>query len=106
MAQRGAGVPAAIVAALAAASFYGIAVNYSKRHLAGVKPFVVAFGSQFFASIILLPLVMFYWPKQAIASSTWACVAELGIVCTGFAYIHCFGLIERAGATYAAFVTF
>lgn len=102
----GAGVPVAILAALLAAAFYGFAVNYSKRRLAGVKPFVVAFGSQFFASIILLPLALFDWPQQAIASSTWACVAALGIVCTGFAYILYFRLIERAGATYAASVTF
>ena len=101
-----AGVPMAIVAALLAASFYGFAVNYSKRHLAGIQPFVVAFGSQFFASLILLPLALLDWPQQAIASSTWACVAALGIVCTGFAYILYFRLIERAGATYAASVTF
>jgi drug/metabolite transporter (DMT)-like permease len=102
----GSGVPVAIIAALVAASFYGFAVNYSKRRLAGIKPFVVAFGSQFFASVILVPLALFYWPQQAITASTWACVAALGIVCTGFAYILYFRLIERAGAPYAASVTF
>ncbi|WP_211454022.1 DMT family transporter [Collimonas antrihumi] len=100
------GVPLAIAAALLAAGFYGFAVNYSKRHLAGVKPLVVAFGSQFFASIVLLPLALLFWPQHAIASSIWACVTALGIICTGFAYILYFRLIERAGAAYAASVTF
>ena len=101
-----AGVPLAIAAALAAAVCYGFAVNYSKRHLAGIQPLVVAFGSQLFATIVLLPLALPFWPRHAIAISTWACVAALGVICTGFAYILYFRLIERVGATYAASVTF
>ncbi len=101
-----AGVPLAIAAALLAAGFYGFAVNYSKRHLVGVKPLVVAFGSQFFASIVLLPPALLYWPQHAIAPSIWACVVALGVICTGFAYILYFRLIERVGAAYAASVTF
>jgi drug/metabolite transporter (DMT)-like permease len=100
------GLPSAIGAALIATLFYGFAVNYSKRHLAGVKPFVVAFGSQLAASIVLAPLALFFWPKHGIAPSTWACVAALGVVCTGFAYVLFFRLVERAGAAYAASVTF
>lgn len=101
-----AGVPLAIAAALLAAVCYGFAVNYSKRHLAGVQPLVVAFGSQLFATIVLLPLALPFWPRHAIAVSTWACVAALGVICTGFAYILYFRLIERVGAAYAASVTF
>jgi drug/metabolite transporter (DMT)-like permease len=101
-----AGVPLAVAAALLAAVCYGFAVNYSKRHLAGVQPLVVAFGSQFFAAIVLLPVALPFWPRHAIAISTWGCVAALGAVCTGFAYILYFRLIERVGAAYAASVTF
>lgn len=100
------GVPLAIAAALFATLCYGFAVNYSKRHLAGVKPLVVAFGSQFFASIVLLPPALLFWPQQPVAPSVWACVAALGVICTGFAYILYFRLIERVGAAYAASVTF
>jgi drug/metabolite transporter (DMT)-like permease len=99
-------LPLAIGAALLATLFYGFAVNYSKRHLAGVNPFVVAFGSQLFASILLIPLALFFWPKHAVAPSTWACVAALGVMCTGFAYVLFFRLVERVGAAYAASVTF
>jgi drug/metabolite transporter (DMT)-like permease len=102
----GSTLPFAIGAALLATLFYGFAVNYSKRHLAGVNPFVVAFGSQVSASILLVPLSLFFWPKQSVAPSTWACVTALGVVCTGFAYVLFFRLVERVGAAYAASVTF
>ncbi|MFM0158702.1 DMT family transporter [Paraburkholderia sediminicola] len=102
----GSTIPLAIGAALLATLFYGFAVNYSKRHLAGVNPFVVAFGSQVSASIVLVPLALFFWPKHSVAPSTWACVAALGVACTGFAYVLFFRLIERVGAAYAASVTF
>lgn len=102
----GAGVPAAILAALAAAAFYGFAVNYSKHRLAGEKPFLVACGSQSFAALALLPLAWFSWPEQAVGRTAWACVIALGVVCTGGAYLLYFRLIERAGSAYAASVTF
>jgi drug/metabolite transporter (DMT)-like permease len=100
------GVPLAVGAALLATCSYGFAVNYSKRHLAGVKPFVVAFGSQLFASVVLAPLALFFWPKHVVAPATWACVAALGVICTGFAYVLFFRLVEHVSAAYAASVTF
>lgn len=101
-----AGVPLAIAAALAATLLYGFAVNYSKRHLSGVPPFVVAFGSQFFAAVLLLPVALLLWHRHAVMPSTWGCVVALGVICTGLAYILFFRLVEHAGSTYAASVTF
>lgn len=101
-----AGVPLAIAAALLAAVFYGFGINYSKRYLVGVQPMVVAFGSQFFAALVLMPLALFFWPAHSVTSLTWACVAALGVVCTGFAYILFFRLVEHVGAAFAASVTF
>ncbi|TAL84117.1 MAG: DMT family transporter [Candidimonas sp.] len=101
-----AGVHLAIAAALLAAVFYGFGINYSKRHLAGVQPLVVAFGSQFFAALVLMPLALFFWPTHSVTPLAWACVAALGIVCTGFAYILFFRLIEHVGSAFAASVTF
>jgi drug/metabolite transporter (DMT)-like permease len=100
------GIPVAIGAALVATLCYGFAVNYSKRNLAGVRPFVAAFGSQFFSAVILLPLAFVLWPRHPVAHTTWACVVALGVLCTGFAYILYFRLIEHVGASYAASVTF
>jgi len=86
--------------------FYGFAVNYSKRRLAGIRPLVVAFGSQFFASIVLIPLALLSWPRHSVMPLTWLCVAALGMLCTGFAYVLFFRLVEHVGAAYAASVTF
>ena len=107
--KTGAGLPSvwlAIGAALMATLLYGYAVNYSKQRLAGVPPFVVAFGSQFFATIVLLPFALLYWPSGAISASAWYAVLGLGVVCTGFAYILYFRLIENVGSAFAASVTF
>jgi len=101
-----AGVPLAVAAALLATVFYGFGVNYSKRHLAGVRPLVVAFGSQFFAALVLLPFAFLFWPQHPIAPATWLPVVALGIVCTGFAFVLYFRLIEHVGAAYGASVTF
>jgi len=100
------GATPAIAAALLATLFYGFAVNYSKRRLAGIRPFVVAFGSQFFASIVLIPLALLSWPRHPVMPLTWLCVAALGMLCTGFAYVLFFRLVEHVGAAYAASVTF
>ena len=101
----GAGVPLAVAAALLATLFYGFAANYSKRHLAGVQPLVIAFGSQAFAAFVLLPAAWVLWPSHAVTPLAWACTVALGVVCTGFAYVLYFRLIARAGAAYAASVT-
>jgi drug/metabolite transporter (DMT)-like permease len=106
LADGAAGAPLAVAGGLAAALSYGVAVNYSKRHFAGVTPAVVAFGSQMFASILLWPLAAMTWPQHAIGLSIWACVGALGVVCTALGYLLYFRLIENAGANYAASVTF
>jgi len=102
----GEGVLLATGAALLATLSYGFAVNYSKRHLAGIRPFVTAFGSQFFAALVLSPLAVLVWPHHAVPLSIWACVAALGVLCTGIAYVLYFRLIEQVGSAYAASVTF
>jgi drug/metabolite transporter (DMT)-like permease len=101
-----AAIPLAIGAALIATLSYGFAANYSKRHLAGISPFVLAFGSQAAATLVLLPLAALFWPAHPVAASTWACVVALGVVCTGIAYVLFFHLIEHVGAAYATSVTF
>ena len=105
----GEGLPSvwlAIGAVLLATLSYGFAINYSKTRLAGVPPFVVAFGSQFFATLVLLPLAICYWPTAAVSATAWYAVLALGVVCTGVAYAIFYRLLEHAGAAYAASVTF
>jgi len=100
------GVAPALGAALLATLCYGFAANYSRRHLVGVPPAMVAFGSQFFSAVVLLPFAWASWPTQAIGMPIWLCVAGLAIVCTGLAYVLYYRLIAHVGAAYAASVTF
>ena len=96
----------AIGAVLLATLSYGFAANYSKQRLAGIPPFVVALGSQFFATIMLFPFAFFYWPPESISLSAWSALIALGVICTGFAFVIYFRLIENVGAAYATSVTF
>ncbi|BBE08206.1 Uncharacterized protein MCB1EB_0045 [Mycoavidus cysteinexigens] len=96
----------AIGAVLSATLLYAFAANYSKQRLATVAPNLVAFSSQFFAAIILLPLAWLYWPQQPIAASTWFAVSALGILCSGVAYLLYFRLVAHAGPSYAMSVAF
>lgn len=100
-----AGTLGAVAAALLATCSYGFAANYSKQHLAGVRPFVSAFGSQVFAALVLAPAAIVFWPQTAPQPLDWVNVLLLGALCTAVAYILYFGLIRNAGAQYAASVT-
>jgi drug/metabolite transporter (DMT)-like permease len=100
------GTVGAIAAAMLATLSYGFAGNYSKRKLANVRPFVSAFGSQLFATLVLAPFALGRWPNSPIHVSAWIAVVLLGVVCTAIAYLLYFGLIRNAGAQYAASVTF
>ncbi|MBB5017933.1 drug/metabolite transporter (DMT)-like permease [Chitinivorax tropicus] len=100
------GTASAVLAALAATSAYGVAVNYTKRYLTGVPPLVIATGSQLWASILLMPFAVWLWPSTTVPDAIWLSVLALGVVCTGVAYILFFRLIAAIGPARATAVTF
>lgn len=85
---------------------YGVAASYSRRHLPGASPLVVATGTQVGASLCLLLPALWAWPAHEVADSTWAAMLALGVVCSGVAYVLFFRIIARAGAAKALTVTF
>lgn len=95
-----------IACCLGAALFYGIAANYTRRHVGGVPPLAVAAGSQAAAAAALLLPAWWAWPAVAPSATAWAGAAVLALACTGLAYILYFRLIAHAGATSAISVTF
>ena len=95
-----------VLACLFACLCYGISASFTKRFLGGLPSLVSSTGSQLGAALALLPLTIFYWPSQAVSMKAWGAVITLGVVCTGFAYILFFRLIERAGPAKALSVTF
>jgi drug/metabolite transporter (DMT)-like permease len=95
-----------VFAVMLASLFYGISANYTKKYLSKVKPLVLAAGSQISATIILLPISLFFLPDTMPSIEAINAVVVLGIVCTGFAYIIFFRLISAMGPTKAISVTY
>ncbi|MCW9016953.1 MAG: DMT family transporter, partial [Kangiellaceae bacterium] len=96
----------AILAGLGGAFSYGIAANMSKIKLAGISPTVSTVATQLGAALILLPLAIYWWPSSMPSLKAWINVVVLAVVCTGFAQILYFKLIEETGAANATTVTF
>ncbi|RKP52175.1 DMT family transporter [Trinickia fusca] len=96
----------AAAAAMGAALLYGIAANYTKRHLTGVDALTIATGSMLGSSLALVPFAIATWPAGHISAYAWGSVLGLGIACTGVAYLIYFHLLNVAGPARAMTVTF
>ncbi|HEY6963512.1 MAG TPA: DMT family transporter [Gaiellaceae bacterium] len=97
---------------LGALAVVGMAVCYAagglltRRHLAGTRPHVVAFGTSAAAALAVLPAGIAQAPHHVPGWKALASIAVLGIVCTAVAYLLFFTIIAAAGAGYAALVTY
>ncbi|MGE8614767.1 DMT family transporter [Achromobacter veterisilvae] len=100
------GTGPAVLAAVSAPVFYGIAANWTKRFLTGVDALANATGSMVGASLALLPLAIWFWPESPASLQAWIATILLAVVCTGAAYIIFFRLIANVGPTGAVSVTF
>ena len=97
---------------LGALAVVGMALCYAagglltRRHLAGARPHVIALGTSAVAAVAVLPAGIVQAPHSAPAAKTVAAVLTLGLLCTAAAYLLFFTLVVRAGAGYAALVTY
>ena len=96
----------AVLACIAGSVSYGFSANFAKRHLVGVKPMVVAAGSQVAAAIVLALPAWWAWPPVSPSVTAWLTVTALAVACTGIAYVMFFRLIARIGPSNAITVTF
>ena len=95
------------LAVIGAAVSYAFAVVYAKR-FKDISPTVVATGQLTGATILMLPIVFFFYsPTDIVTSSVpiWMAVLVLATLTTAFAFILYFNLIASAGATNASLVT-
>ncbi len=94
-----------VAAGLVAACSYAVAALYS-RYAKSVDAFSNAHGSMWAATLVMIPAVPFF--PAAAMPDLWVmlCVALLGIVCSGIAYILYFKLVDEVGAASALTVTF
>jgi drug/metabolite transporter (DMT)-like permease len=104
--EHGVSAAVAVGACLVATLCYGIAANYTKRHLSGVAPLAAATGSQCSAALALALPAIWLWPARMPGAAAWWALAGLAVLCTGVAYILFFRLIARLGAARAITVTF
>ena len=96
----------AALGALFAAFLYGIAANYTKQKLTGVKPLVTATGSQIAATLMMLPFAVALWPSVTPSLKAWLSVLALGVFCTAIAYLLFFRLLEQIGPSKTITVTY
>lgn len=96
----------AVLAAIGAPFFYGVAACYTSKYLRGVDPIACATGSVTASAIVVLPLAIWTWPTTPVSGVAWTSAVFLAIACTGIAYIIFYRLIARVGASKAITVTF
>lgn len=96
----------AVLVCLGAPLMYGIGASYTQRYLSQVPSLVIATGSLLASSLALALPAAWAWPAAAPGARAWLAVACVGVLCTGFAYVLFFRLIERVGPARTLTVTF
>jgi drug/metabolite transporter (DMT)-like permease len=97
---------------LGALAVVGMALCYAagglltRRHLSGARPHAIALGTSLVAAVAVTPAGAAQAPADLPGWKTFASIAVLGTVCTAIAYLIFFTIIARAGAGYAALVTY
>ena len=102
----GLSVGMAVVAGSTAALLYGVGVNLVRRHMAGLPPAASAAATLSCSAILLAPFAATHWPTNAIPPVAWMSAIAIGIVCTGYAFLLYYRLIQRIGPARAATVTY
>ncbi len=96
-----------VLAGIGATVSYGIAANSTKKYLKGVTAMTATAGSLFFASLFLFALSLFFLPDfKSITLISWSYALILAVICTAFAYLVFFRLIQNIGPAKAVSVTF
>lgn len=103
---QGSGTLLAVLAAVSAPIFYGIAASFTKKYLMGADPIATATGSLISAGIVLLPFTWWYWPVEPVSFRAWGAVLALTVLCTSIAYTLYYKLLISIGPSRAMTVTF
>lgn len=95
----------AIIATIIASGSYGIASNYAAAS-DKIEPIRGSHGTMWAATLMLLPFLAFSPVVATPSSEAVLAVVLLGVLCSGFAYILYYSLINRIGAASALTVTY
>jgi drug/metabolite transporter (DMT)-like permease len=99
----------ALLACVTASLCYALAGVWARRFRAmGLPPVAVTTGQLTVGAAIMLPIALLVdqpWARAMPSLGAIGAIVALSLVCTSFAYILYFRLIDRAGATNALLVT-
>lgn len=95
-----------ILAALGAMALYSVGANVSYRYLNGIDPLVIATGNQISATVLALPVALWFWPAAMPGALAWGSLVLLGVFCTSFALILYFRLLAEVGVARTVIVTY
>lgn len=97
------------LACVAASLVYALAAVWARRFKKmGLSPIGVTTGQLTAGAMVMLPVSLIFdhpWTHALPPLSAWAAIAALALLCTAFAYVLYFRLIETSGATNAMLVT-
>lgn len=97
------------LACLVASLSYALAAVWARRFKRmGLAPMTVSTGQLSVGALIMLPVALLVdrpWLQPLPPVGAWAAIVALALLCTAFAYILYFRLIDSAGATNALLVT-
>jgi drug/metabolite transporter (DMT)-like permease len=97
------------LACVTAGLLYALAAVWARRFRAqGISPLSVTTGQLTAGAIIMFPVSMIVdrpWLHAAPTLGAWGAIAALALLCSAFAYVLYFRLIDSAGATNALLVT-
>jgi drug/metabolite transporter (DMT)-like permease len=96
----------AALSGLSGAALYGLCANAAKRYLSGLDSRVMAGGSTVAAALMVLPLGYLERPVEPVPAWVWLVGVALGVLCTAWAYLLYFGLLQRVGPAKVSAVTY
>lgn len=98
-----------LAAVTTAAAIYGVAMIYSRNHLRGLPPLTAPTAQLLLATLYMAPVAMLFdkpWTLDRPSPAALGSLFLLGILGTGLAFIVYYRLLETAGPTYIAMVTY
>jgi drug/metabolite transporter (DMT)-like permease len=97
------------LACVTAGLLYALAAVWARRFRSqGISPLSVTTGQLTAGALIMFPVSMIVdrpWLHAAPTLGAWGAIAALALLCSAFAYVLYFRLIDSAGATNALLVT-
>jgi drug/metabolite transporter (DMT)-like permease len=104
---RGGALPE--LACITASLSYALAAVWAKRfRKMGIAPAALTVGQLTGGAAMMLPVALIFdhpWTEAMPGVTAWGAILALALVCTAFAYVLYFRLIDSAGATNALLVT-